>query len=181
MMKPYRLLALIPLLMSLSVSASLLVPLDLQRLTSIAQLVLHGRVLSQEVVLDEASKQVVTITTFEVIENIKGTTEATHSIKQIGGRLPDSNITHTVIDVPRYRIGEEVIVFLPEPSRLGFSSPVGLSQGNFRLEQRDGQTIVRNRSVRASSVAENTSARPSHGFQSVDAFKQEIRSISGAE
>ena len=33
-----------------------------------------------------------------------------------------------------YRVGSEMVLFLPPPSRYGFSSPVGLEQGRFRMQ-----------------------------------------------
>jgi hypothetical protein len=36
--------------------------------------------------------------------------------------------------MPQYQIGEESVIFLSAESRLGFTSPVGLQQGQFRVE-----------------------------------------------
>jgi hypothetical protein len=36
------------------------------------------------------------------------------------------------------------VVFLPKASSLGFSSPIGLSQGKFDIRRLDGETIVGN-------------------------------------
>ena len=68
-------------------SAVSLRPLDIAQLTTQAELVIHGRVISQEVTLDETSQRVVTLTTFEVIDTLKGMTGDTHRIKQLGGHL----------------------------------------------------------------------------------------------
>lgn len=33
--------------------------------------------------------------------------------------------------VPKFNVGDEYVLFMPAPSRLGLASPVGLSQGAF--------------------------------------------------
>ena len=34
---------------------------------------------------------------------------------------------------PKFRVGEEYVLFMPAPSRLGLASPVGLAQGAFSV------------------------------------------------
>ena len=67
--------------------------------------------------------KIATFTQFEVIELIKGTTGKTHTIKQIGGRLPGSDVYLAVHGVPRFHPGEAYVVFLPKASSLGFFQP----------------------------------------------------------
>ena len=47
-------------------------------------------------------------------------------------------------DVPAYRPGEELLLFVHPESALGFSSPVGLGQGCFRIHQHDGRPVAEN-------------------------------------
>ena len=37
-----------------------------------------------------------------------------------------------------YRVGQQVLLFMTQPSQIGMSSPAGLEQGRFRIQQ-DGQ------------------------------------------
>lgn len=164
-------------------SAVSLRPLDIAQLTTQAELVIHGRVISQEVTLDETSQRVVTFTTFEVIDTLKGTTGETHRIKQLGGHLSGSDTVHRVPGVPRFVDGEELIVFLPAVSRLGFSSPIGLTQGNYRITRKHGSATVNARGMTASS---HTAAKVVTGNAdkqigprvSVDNFKNLIRTLA---
>jgi hypothetical protein len=142
-----------PLLVSLFVvvlvcsqqaAATSVLPVSLQRMATAAELIFHGRAISNEVMLDEASGRVATFTTFEIIELVKGEAGPTHTIKQIGGQLPGSNIRQVIHGVPRFTVGEEYVVFLPKASSLGFSSPVGLAQGKFSVLKRNGQSEVSN-------------------------------------
>jgi hypothetical protein len=110
-----------------------------------AETIFHGTAIGNEVRLDQASGRVATYTSFKVIEVIKGNPGATHTIKQIGGQLPGSNVRQVIHGVPRFAVGEEYVVFLPEASSLGFSSPIGLSQGKFDIHKLNGQAVVTNR------------------------------------
>ncbi len=144
------LIGLCALLFSLSTSATSVLPVSLQRMASAAELIFYGKAIENEVKLDDVSGRVATFTTFEIIELIKGTAGATHTIKQIGGQLPGSNVRQVIHGVPRFTIGKEYVVFLPKASKLGFSSPVGLSQGRFAVRPAQGDKSVTNgRSISA--------------------------------
>jgi hypothetical protein len=109
-----------------------------------AETIFHGRAIGNEVRLDPTSGRVATYTTFEVIEVIKGNPGATHTIKQIGGQLPGSNVRQVIHGVPRFTAGKDYVIFLPKASSLGFASPIGLSQGKFDVRERNGDTLVSN-------------------------------------
>jgi hypothetical protein len=150
-----------PLLVSLFVvvlvcsqqaAATSVLPVSLQRMATAAELIFHGRAISNEVMLDEASGRVATFTTFEIIELVKGEAGPTHTIKQIGGQLPGSNIRQVIHGVPRFTVGEEYVVFLPKASSLGFSSPVGLAQGKFSILKLNGESVVSSRHAVAATL-----------------------------
>jgi hypothetical protein len=135
---------LISLIWGTNAAATTVLPVPLHRMVNAADVVFHGRVISNEVKIDPATGKVATFTEFEVIELIKGTTGKTHTIKQIGGRLPGSNVHLAVHGVPRFHAGEAYVVFLPKASSLGFSSPIGLSQGKFDIHKADGEASTGN-------------------------------------
>ncbi len=114
--------------------AATVLPLGLDRLHGDAKLVFLGECLSNSVGLDKVSGRVVTFTTFEVLETFKGKTGRSHTIKQIGGNLPEANLNVRIPGVPQFEVGKRYVVFLPPVSNLGFSSPVGLSQGMFTVK-----------------------------------------------
>lgn len=124
--------------------ATTVLPVSLQQLSSAAELIFYGRAIGNEVRLDETSARVATFTTFAVIDVIKGAVGDTHTIKQIGGQLPGSRARQIIRGVPRFSVGAEYIVFLPAASSLGFSSPIGLSQGRFSVLLHNGETVVSN-------------------------------------
>ena len=73
--------------------------------------------------------------TLDVAECLKGHAGRSLTIKQLGvpEPLPDGTLLR-VPGIPRYRAGDEVVVFLHEPSGRGFTSSVGLGQGLYRAE-----------------------------------------------
>lgn len=135
---------LILLLWGLQAAATSVLPVSLQHMTTAAEVIFHGIATSNEVRHDPQSDRVATFTTFEVIETIKGDVGATHTIKQIGGQLPGSNVRMVIHGVPRFSVGQEYVVFLPKASSIGFSSPIGLSQGKFNIRKLNGETVISN-------------------------------------
>ena len=135
---------LILLLCSLQAAATSVLPVSLQRMAATAEIIFHGTAIGNEVRLDPTSGRVATFTTFEIIETIKGKVAATHTIKQIGGQLPGSNVRLVIHGVPKFTAGQEYVVFLPKASSLGFASPIGLSQGKFDIRKLNGESLVSN-------------------------------------
>ncbi|MGD2160676.1 MAG: hypothetical protein PVG94_05830 [Gammaproteobacteria bacterium] len=148
--------------------ATSVLPVSLQRMATAADLIFHGRAISNEVSLDEASGRVATFTTFEIIELVKGETGPTHTIKQIGGQLPGNNMRLVIRGVPRFTVGEEYVVFLPKASSLGFASPIGLAQGKFNVSKQDGEPVV---SSRRALAAVNGAADQSGLMSTPSAFE----------
>jgi len=147
MLKPCRVttpLILFLLFFSLQAAATSVLPVSLQRMATTAEIIFHGTAISNEVRLDQASGRVATYTRFKVIETIKGNPGASHTIKQIGGQLPGSNVRQVIHGVPQFAIGQEYVIFLPMTSSLGFASPIGLSQGKFNIRKQNGDSLVSN-------------------------------------
>lgn len=138
------LVCLLGLLLSAPALATTVLPVSLERMSTSAELIFYSTVISNEIKVDEISGHIATFTTFEIIEVIKGDVGDTHTIKQLGGQLPDSKVMHRVPGVPEFTVGEKVVVFLPQESRLGFASPLGLSQGRFVVREQNGVTTVNN-------------------------------------
>lgn len=129
----------------LPVRAASVLPLYLDEVIDTSAIAFEGRVTASRTVRDEATQLIVTYTTFEVRDVLKGAVAATHEIKQLGGTLPDGGgLGYRVQGIPSFDVGEEYIVFLAGTSALGFSSPVGLSQGRFGIQGGGGGRRVSN-------------------------------------
>ena len=187
--KPLLFIFLPAVLFSLSASAMTLVPLSLQQLSSRATLIFYGEVTSNITEKDEQSGQVATLTEFTIIDLIKGHINGqagnTHTIKQLGGHLADTGTTLRVHGVPQFETGKKYVVFLPEKSSLGFSSPLGLHQGSFAVSTINGESLVATGHLPAQQPAQNNSIliplaarldKPSHA--SLDDFINTIRAYN---
>lgn len=134
------------LTLAASAHAAMVLPLGLDNLHGKAKLVFLGECLSNSVAMDSQSGRVATYTTFAVLENFKGSAGATHTIKQVGGNLPGASLQVRVSGVPQFEVGQRYVVFLPQVSELGFSTPVGLGQGVFKVtsDKATGAQMVSN-------------------------------------
>lgn len=160
LMKPYSILLilLINFLVLSPASASSVLPLNLQQLSSRATLIFYAEVISNNVKKDEQSGLIATFTEFKIIDLIKGKTGSTHIIKQIGGRLTSTGTTLRIHGVPKFETGNKYVVFLPEKSGIGFSSPLGLHQGSFSVLTINGEQLVSNGRNLAEQPAQNNSS-----------------------
>jgi hypothetical protein len=113
----------------------------------------------------DASGLPATWITLDVARTLKGTASDTLTIKQYGVLQPLADGTIARIGgLPRYAVGEEVVLFLRGNSRLGFTSPVGLGQGVYRVRRVAGRPMVRNDSQ-------------GHGSRGLDEFLSEVARV----
>ena len=132
------------LLFGADARAMTVLPLYLDEMADTAAVAFEGRCVANRSEVDAATGLVVTYTTFEVLDVLKGSAGATHEIKQVGGALPGDGAQYRVPGVPKFEVGEEYVVFLAGVSSAGFSSPMGLSQGRFHVDRRAGVRKVGN-------------------------------------
>jgi hypothetical protein len=128
-----RLLALFALAVAGPAWAISVLPAQLDEIVDKATVAFEGRCVGNRTERDPVSGLVVTYTTFEVVDRLKGDVGATHTIKQIGGSLPDGSFHYKVDGVPTFTVGEDYVVFLAGVSSQGFSSPIALAQGRFGI------------------------------------------------
>jgi hypothetical protein len=148
MMKRWRtiriVLSLAAVLVSAAVSgsATTLERMSVAKMTVAAQLVVRAQCVANSAAWDGG--EIWTFTSFAVEESWKGApTGAAQEliVRLLGGSV--GNLTSTVSGVPRFRPGEEVILFLQNTAR-GDYSVVSWVQGTFRIRQdaRSGAEIV---------------------------------------
>jgi hypothetical protein len=104
--------------------------------------IVHGRVLEvRDGVHPQQGHLAVTFVKVQVLEMLKGNAGREMTFMQYG------NSRHQyVAHMPRYSVGEEVVLFLHPESKLGFTSPVAQGQGKFVVhhDTRSGQQVLRN-------------------------------------
>ncbi len=119
---------------ALAAEATTLVRMNLDQLTASAAVVARTRCLSAESRLERG--EIWTLTQFETVEALKGTPPPQITVRLIGGRA--GHLISTVDGVPRFRAGEDAILFL-HPLGSGEWSVTSWTQGTFRV-RRDSRT-----------------------------------------
>jgi hypothetical protein len=127
---------------ALAVSAATLERMSVAKMTQAAQLVVRARCVANSTAWD--SGEIWTFTSFAVEDAWKGAPSGAAqqlTVRLLGGSM--GNLTSTVSGVPRFRPGEEVILFLQTTAR-GDYSIVSWVQGTFRIHRdaRSGAEIV---------------------------------------
>ena len=127
------------LLLSPLARSTTLAPLSLAQLTSSAADIVHAECTDNQAMWRDG--EIWTVTSFRVLENWKGNSPQEIQVWMIGGRA--GPITSYVPGAPRFRIGEEAVLFL-EPvasgSFRGVLSITAWSEGTFRI-RRDPRTF----------------------------------------
>jgi len=124
--------------------AASVLPLNLNELLQGAQHVFVGTCITNNTVMDSTTQMMSTFTSFQVNDLLKGELSNTHTIKQIAQRVSTNKITMLFPSVPTFIVGQQYVVFIPQSSKLGYSSPVGLQQGSFDIIQEGQQAMVTN-------------------------------------
>lgn len=109
--------------------AATVLPLHLDEIVADAAVAFQGTCTANRSELDPQTGFVVTYTTFSVTEVLKGAVGSTHTIKQLGGNA--GKLAYRVEGGTTFEVGSNYVVFIYGVSSAGFSSPVGLSQGQF--------------------------------------------------
>jgi hypothetical protein len=115
--------------------ATVVLRLPLARVTREAGRIVHGTVVEVRAGRDDAGLPA-TWVTLAVARTVKGPAVRRLTLKQFGATepLPDGTVGR-VAGLPRYAVGEEVVLFLRPESGRGFTSPVGLGQGTYRVSR----------------------------------------------
>ncbi len=106
------------------------VKISLEQLTAATPLIVRAR--CQGSIVSTEKSEIWTITSFEVHEVWKGSAPQVVRVRLLGGRTAE--LTSHVEGVPRFRAGEDVVLFLA-PSRGGNYSVTSWAQGTFRIHR----------------------------------------------
>jgi hypothetical protein len=102
--------------------------MSLAKISQTAKVIVRVRCLANETAWDVG--EIWTFTSFETQETWKGSAPSRIVVRPLGGKL--GNITSTVSGIPRFRLCEEVVLFL-EPTARGDFSVLSWEQGTFRI------------------------------------------------
>lgn len=118
------------LFLALSLGATTLRRMNLDELTDASSAVARVRCLASEARWENG--QIWTLTTFEVLELIKGNAHHQITVRLIGGKV--DHLFERVEGVPRFMPGEEVYLFL-QSHQMGELTVTSWVQGTFRLRR----------------------------------------------
>lgn len=135
-----------------------LAQLSLSQLVSAARAVVYAEVISNHCQWRDG--EIWTMTSLRVLDNWKGNSPAQIDVWMIGGAV--GRITSYVPGAPRFRPGEEAVLFL-EPTRAGTMSITAWGEGTFRVHI-DARTNER-RVIQDTAIAPEYDA-PSRTFRS---------------
>jgi len=126
------------------VSATTIIPVSVERLTSESSQVVEARALSAWSQWNPQHSHIYTYTRFQVQRSLKGHAPAVVVVKQIGGSA--EGYTQRVAGVRHWRVGEQAVLFLrPTQTADQTYEVTGLMQGNFLVRQEtDGSSTVSN-------------------------------------
>ncbi|MHB8525375.1 MAG: hypothetical protein ACYDD2_04365 [Candidatus Acidiferrales bacterium] len=127
------------LLLSPLAESTTLEQLSLAQLTASATTIVHAECTGNQTLWHGG--EIWTVTTFRVLENWEGNSPRKINVWMIGGRV--GPVSSYVPGAPRFRIGEEAVLFL-EPARSGDLSITAWGEGTFRTRRdpRTGEMLV---------------------------------------
>jgi hypothetical protein len=143
-------------LLAAPAGATSLARMNLRRLTAAATAIVRARCVESS--SEWQAGEIWTVTRFETLETFKGTLPAQFDVRLLGGKV--GGIESIVSDVPRFRSGEEVVLFL-EPTAAGSYSVTAWTEGTFRVKRdRSGHRFVTEES--AGEEVYNSATRQFH-------------------
>jgi hypothetical protein len=110
--------------------------MDLPELVGRAERIVHARAVNVNVHWNAAGTQILTDTTFEVLDQAKGQGPSRLTVTMLGGRIDP--VEMSAEGTPVFQTGEEVVLFT-SPGTDGAKNLVGFSQGVMRIGE-DPQT-----------------------------------------
>ncbi|MFW6058127.1 MAG: hypothetical protein ACOC9W_04650 [Persicimonas sp.] len=188
------------LLASAAAFGATVLKLDLESLVANSEQIVEGEVVDVESKVED--DRVVTYTTIEVTDGIKGSKESdTVTIRQLGGQTEE--LATRVAGMAHFAQGERAMVFLERPSADATPVITGMSQGKFEiavgpdnttryvvprlgdislLEPVDSVEKQGDQSLKQSAIEAGNyqPARPSDLYERVvplEVFKEEVRAV----
>ncbi|MFB3813895.1 MAG: hypothetical protein ACE14L_07260 [Terriglobales bacterium] len=169
------------------------VPRNLAELTAQSATILRGRIVSAHVEpMKDYSALSTVVVTLAVDEVLKGSAGQIYTFRQFIWDIRDRQ------DAAGYRKGQQMLLLLNPPTRLGLVSPAGLDQGRFRIRREGTRTVavngvdnyhllqgvepvLRQRGVQPSTRLATTLSRHQRGAISLDELQEVIRHIARAQ
>lgn len=133
-----RALALLVLIASPALSTTVL-RFSVEELADRADVIVHAT--CTDVRGRETPDGVVTDIELQVIDAVKGATAgATFKLTTYGGSTGTRGTF--IAGSPQFQVGEELLVFLDRPNRVGYRMAIGMSQGKYTIREDAGRKVA---------------------------------------
>jgi len=124
-------------------SATTVIPMSVEELTTSAEHVVQARAVEQWSEWAPNHGVILTFTRFQVISTFKGGVAATFVVKQLGGQIGTQR--SKVAGIRYFQSNDEAVLFLhPAEERDSTYVIAGLMMGNFRVDRSSGRAMVSN-------------------------------------
>lgn len=137
-----------------------------------ADIIFSGKIINIETKLsDQNGKQVpYTFVTVSITEVLKGSLKGdTYTFKTAGGQYPGKKLVYAIGDMPSFKEGQEVFLFLKDDPTL-YSPVVGFFQGRFNL--------LVNKSSGSKEVFDNFGKPVTEGFIKADPANKSSKPVN---
>ena len=111
-------------------------PINLRQLVDQADIVFVGKCVATRSRWDDALRIILTDSTFEVVDYLKGGGETRITITELGGALPERNLGMMVPGMAQFREDEEVVLFVRAVNEL--NRVVGGARGKYSIDTQRG-------------------------------------------
>ena len=163
-------------------TATTMMKMDTAALTRTADRVVHARATGQRVYWNADGTQILTDTTFQVIDEAKGSGPATLTVSMLGGRIDP--VEMSAAGTPTFKVGEEVVLFTT-PGTNGTKNLAGYAQGvlHVQIDAATGRKVAFSRLGGATLMESSGGRLRQVGATPVQlelgTLMEEIRSIAG--
>ena len=176
------LLALAAGLLAAPVLATQVYAVGLEQMTAESDVVVHARVGAQQVTWDKDHRRVLTLTSIEVIDAVKGARKGeVLTIYQVGGTL--DGLTYRIVGALQFAPGEQFVFFAKRFEDKIVSYGMGL--GKYAVVDRGGSPFVEPVYGDVAFVKRTADGRlapdtpPAATSQPLNTFLQRVRAIAG--
>ncbi|RJO65834.1 MAG: hypothetical protein C4523_15210 [Myxococcales bacterium] len=166
---------------SAGVQATTVKRMSLPDMAKYSKWVVEGTVVANQVVYEQGADgplNIRTITTIQVARSFKGDAPKTLSVTGWGGVVGE--ISHNWPGVPRFKEGENAILFLYEDPR-GELQVTGLEQGRMTIQDRPGLGKVVSQSLEGLNFEGDSRSIHAPGPRSLDSVLKEIKDVVAAQ
>ena len=163
---PLALSFMVGTLMAAALSATSVIPIGDKELSARADVVVHGIVVSNEVVEGPAGRPE-TVTVIQPLDVIKGRISGALVLRQLGGELPDGRF-FKMFGRPEYVPGHEVVVFAVARPEGDFQT-AELMLGKFEVQEDEAKALYAVPALAAAADAGVTVLHPRRGKNSEEA------------